>query len=1640
MRSLLGKVILLVVYLCAPSFLASAQQIPSLGSAYNYNALAEKKVTNTGSTVVNANLGVANGTIVGFPPGISVRTPEINSNAAKQALLDAKLAYNNALILPGELIESNRNLGSLTYGPGVYKIDNDAVFSGNVVLSDGGKSKPTYIFHIAGNLTISNNAVLDYANKAATNNILWVIDGDLTVGKNAVLEGTFLAKGKVTLSDGVRLQGRVISLENEMFLSQAILNTPSDLMIEITMSASSTGTEAYHHNEEVEIYFKITNKGPADELNAYVRTIAFIGELLSFSTSRDGTTFTPESGEWKIGKIAFNESVRLTLKVRLNKSGFGFARAVVEGDNIDEDLLNNSTIINYCVLLSETSNIAGPSEVCRNGTYTYSIAPVAGASKFIWSVPAGWQFTQLNSTSISVKPGQQSGQITVKASNICGEGPAQVLFVTILPDPPVKPGPISGNNDVCVGTEGLKYKIDPVQDATSYTWSLPDGWSIMAGQGTTEVTVKAGPTSGPVSVVATNKCGASDAQTFQVKVTTEVPVINVSIRGVDNSCVGSNATFEIDATPGATGYVWTVPADWIIKSGQNTNSITVTVGKSAGSITVKASNACGLSTAQTMTVTPTFSPTDAPGPITGELNSCANDKGLVYSIEPVVGASSYLWTVPSGWVITAGQGTTSITVNASTSGGQITARAVNVCGPSGASIKTVQPTQGPPAMPGAISGKQYGCAKSTATYTIADVTGATSYTWTVPTGWTIVSGQGTTSITVTVGSEKGKISVRGSNICGVGAVRELDVTPQTTVPGPITTLTGPAEVCQGMPGFEYSVTPLEGVTEYIWAVPAGWVINSGQNTNKISVTPSGTEGKVTIKAVNDCGVSAEASINVKVVPSPPAKPEAISGFVSVCNNQKNLVYTIAPVPTASSYIWTINNGWTIVSGQGTTSITVNAGSVGATISVRAVNVCGVTSETQLTTVVTTAPPAKPGAITGATVPCVGKEYTFSIADVPTALSYTWSVPTGWQVVSQSGTSITVIAGTTPGNIMVTATNNCGTGEAQTMAVKPTTEGPSGLTIVQGGPDVCTNSTATFKVDPAANVSTYVWAVPAGWTIQSGQGTTEITVKANSTAGTVSLTARNDCGNTTVSKQVTISTTKPNAPGPISTTGAVCVGASSIFSIAPVSGATSYAWEVPAGWTIVSGQGTTSIQVQTGSAAGTVKVFAVNACGNSSTASTLDVAPLQTNLAKPASINGPAANFCQNQTGIKYSISPITGATTYNWTVPAGWTITSGQGTTEITVTAGATTGEVTVAAGNPCGNGTAQTLTVKPNTVPAQPAAIVGSADPCNGSTMEYSVPAVAGLGYTWTVPTGWTITSGQGTNKITVKATTTAGTVRVVATNTCGASTASQLQVKPVSTVPVAPGAIRGAAEACAGRTVTYTIDAVAQASSYEWKLPDGWTIVSGQGTTQITVLTGTKPGTVTVVSKNGCGSSSQSAALNVAIKILTPPTTILDRSAPCSGLVYEVEPVAGAKTYTWTVPAGWTITSGQGTTKITVTAGEGKGNIAVTVDNGTCVSEPVSIPADKDLASTDLVFPNVFSPNNDGNNDTWVVKNLNKYADNDLTIINRWGNEVYKTKSYQNNWNGNGLSEGTYYYIVRATMCDGKDKVFKGYVMIVR
>ncbi|WP_183558315.1 gliding motility-associated C-terminal domain-containing protein [Mucilaginibacter sp. SP1R1] len=86
-------------------------------------------------------------------------------------------------------------------------------------------------------------------------------------------------------------------------------------------------------------------------------------------------------------------------------------------------------------------------------------------------------------------------------------------------------------------------------------------------------------------------------------------------------------------------------------------------------------------------------------------------------------------------------------------------------------------------------------------------------------------------------------------------------------------------------------------------------------------------------------------------------------------------------------------------------------------------------------------------------------------------------------------------------------------------------------------------------------------------------------------------------------------------------------------------------------------------------------------------------------------------------------------------------------------------------------------------------------------------------------------------------------------------------------------------------------------------------------------------------------------------------------------------------------------------------------------------------------------LLIPNLFTPNGDNINDGFEIRGLDQYAENDIVIVNRWGNEVFKQKNYKNNWVGTGLNEGTYYYILRVKEnANAEWKVFKGYITLIR
>ncbi|RYZ48651.1 MAG: T9SS type A sorting domain-containing protein [Sphingobacteriales bacterium] len=167
-------------------------------------------------------------------------------------------------------------------------------------------------------------------------------------------------------------------------------------------------------------------------------------------------------------------------------------------------------------------------------------------------------------------------------------------------------------------------------------------------------------------------------------------------------------------------------------------------------------------------------------------------------------------------------------------------------------------------------------------------------------------------------------------------------------------------------------------------------------------------------------------------------------------------------------------------------------------------------------------------------------------------------------------------------------------------------------------------------------------------------------------------------------------------------------------------------------------------------------------------------------------------------------------------------------------------------------------------------------------------------------------------------------------------------------------PRPITGNQTPCPGTIETYCIENDRGYTSFEWDVPrahagnppTGWEIISGQGTSCVTVLVGEKPGTMKVkVNDPICGTKVATLPVHPGdafhVAISGPDTVCLNEEQVFTASVSGGNGNGngngnnnGTFTYTWTAPADWMIVDGQGTNQITVIPGETEGEVSVSVD----------------------------------------------------------------------------------------------------------
>jgi len=222
--NILKSVVVIIALVMGLTGLIQAATSVNLGTADSFAILAGSTVTNTGSSVINGNLGLSPGTsVTGFPPGIVNGTQYVANATAVQAQTDLTAAYNNAAgqtpvsTVPTELGGTTKTAGSYDSSSGTFGI------TGTLTLDAQGNPNAVFIFKTASTLITAGSSTVALTNGAQACNVFWQVGSSATLGTNSVFRGNILALTSATLTTGATVEGRVLARNGAITLDTNIV-------------------------------------------------------------------------------------------------------------------------------------------------------------------------------------------------------------------------------------------------------------------------------------------------------------------------------------------------------------------------------------------------------------------------------------------------------------------------------------------------------------------------------------------------------------------------------------------------------------------------------------------------------------------------------------------------------------------------------------------------------------------------------------------------------------------------------------------------------------------------------------------------------------------------------------------------------------------------------------------------------------------------------------------------------------------------------------------------------------------------------------------------------------------------------------------------------------------------------------------------------------------------------------------------------------------------------------------------------------------------------------------------------------------------------------------------------------------------
>ena len=339
--------------------------------------------------------------------------------------------------------------------------------------------------------------------------------------------------------------------------------------------------------------------------------------------------------------------------------------------------------------------------------------------------------------------------------------------------------------------------------------------------------------------------------------------------------------------------------------------------------------------------------------ITGSVTVvCVNTTGLTYSVTSQQDVS-YIWSAPTGWTITAGQNTSSITAAAGASAvsGNISVTPVyyGCTGTTKTLAVTVKATSTLTRSGGAAS--QTVCQNSAITsivYTRGGSATGSNISWSpsTPTGISTSTSGSTRTISGTPtgsGTFTYTITTTGSSPCAeVTATGTITVNAAST----LTRSGGAASqtVCRNsaVTNIVYTRGGSATNSSISWSpsTPAGISFNTSTGTISGTPTSSGTFNYTVTTSGHTSPCTAVTATGTITVNSVPLQPTIIVGTAKVCTNQTGLTYSVPDQTDGVSYAWALPSGWTQTEGGSSRNIIVKAGTAAGNITATPGNTCG----------------------------------------------------------------------------------------------------------------------------------------------------------------------------------------------------------------------------------------------------------------------------------------------------------------------------------------------------------------------------------------------------------------------------------------------------------------------------------------------------------------------------------------------------------------------------------------------------------------------------------------------------------------------------------------------------------------------------